>query len=346
MKKMLALLLALVLVLGLAACTSETDTTNQNSNTNSTQQGNTTQPDDTTPENSDDDKILIGWSCGYIETNHWTLEIAGSQYAANQAGVEMYAKFADGNDVQQVEDIETMAEMGMDYLITCPVNAEGLAPTVEALHEKGIYVGTSDSTINSDLITCHVTSDNYMIGQEAAKFLGEALNGEGNLAICSWDVTSACALRKQGLVDTLAEEYPNIKIVDYKDTYGDRTQSLDYVETVLQAHPEINAIYGVTAEQALGALAGTKSMGREDVIVVATDTDTEVMDAIKAGSNLVASVGQDPFEMGRIAMENALKILNGETVEEKETLILVVLITAENVDEIVQRNEDYLASVQ
>ena len=71
-----------------------------------------------------------------------------------------------------------------------------------------------------------------------------------------------------------------------------------------------------------------------------------VMDAIKAGSNLVASVGQDPFEMGRIAMENALKILNGETVEEKETLIPVVLITAENVDEIVQRNEDYLASVQ
>lgn len=291
------------------------------------------------------DPIKVGWACGYVQTNHWELEIAGSQHAANENGVEMIVTFADGDEAKQVDDCENMAEMGIDYLITCPINDQGFVPTVESLNEKGILVGTSDSTVTGADITCHVTSDNYQIGQVAAEYLGEELGGKGQVAICAWDVATATTDRKQGFLDTLVEKYPDIEVVDSQDTLGDRTKALQFSENVLQASPDLDAIYGVNAEAALGALAATRAMDREDVIVVAVDTDTEVMDEIRSGSNLRASVSQDPFQMGYKAMENAIKVMNGEEVEEL-TLIPVTLITQENVDEIVQRDQDYLALVQ
>lgn len=93
-------------------------------------------------------------------------------------------------------------------------------------------------------------------------------------------------------------------------------------------------------EMALGAYAATQSLNRSDINVVAVDTDGEVMEAIQNGTNLVATVSQDPYTMGYKALENAVKYLDGEEVE--DIAIECELVTADNCADIIERNEEYL----
>lgn len=289
---------------------------------------------------ADGDKYLVGFSAGYSMVQHWELEMNGCQAAADENNVEFIYQFADGDEQKQVADIETMVEMGIDMLIVGPANSEGIVPTIEELKEKGIPVMTSDIGISGTDVVAHVASDNYQIGVMAADFLGEQLGGEGKIAIVGWAAASATSDREQGFVDTMAEKYPDIEIVSQQDVGGDRTKSLEISENILQSNSDLAAIFGCNAECALGAYGATQSLNRNDVLIVSVDSDSEVMDAIAGATNLVATVAQNPYDMGYEAMMTAIDYLNGKEV--KDIAIDAEIVTIANVQEIVDRDNAFL----
>ena len=178
------------------------------------------------------------------------------------------------------------------------------------------------------------------IEEIAADYIGTEMNGEGEIAILTWPAASATADRAKGFKDKMEEKYPNIKIVSEQDCNADRSSSLAATESIIQANGDIKFVWGANAEMALGAYAATQSLNRSDINVVAVDTDGEVMEAIQNGTNLVATVSQDPYTMGYKALENAVKYLDGEKVE--DIAIECELVTADNCAEIIERNEEYL----
>lgn len=262
------------------------------------------------------------------------------QDAADDLGVEFIYKYADGNLQQEVADIENFVEMGVDYIIVGPCNSEGIVPTIEEAQGKGVSIGTCDIGIDGVDVASFVSSDNYAIGQIAAEYIGEQLGGVGQIAILTWPAASATADREQGFKDKLAESYPDVEIVAEQDCNADRSTSLNAAESIIGANPDVQFIWGANAEMALGAYAATQSTNRTDIKVVAVDTDAEVMDAVSAGTNLVATVSQDPYTMGYKAMENAVKYLRGEEVE--DIAIACELVTADNCADIIARDEAYL----
>lgn len=285
-------------------------------------------------------KLKVGFSAGYSMVQHWELEMDGCQAAADENGVEFIYQFADGDEQKQVADIETMVEMGIDMLIVGPCNSEGIVPTVEELQAKGVPVMTSDIGISGTKVVAHVASDNYQIGVTAADYLGEKLEGKGKIAIVGWAAASATKDRENGFVDTIKEKYKGIEIVANQDVGGDRTKSLESSENILQSNSDLNAIFGCNAECALGAYGATQSLNRDEVAVVAVDSDQEVMDAIKADANLCATIAQNPYEMGYQAMTTAIKNLKGESVE--DIAIPAMLVTKDNVQEIIDRDQKFL----
>lgn len=297
--------------------------------------------DNTETEEASGDKLLVGFSAGYSMVQHWELEMNGCQAAADELGVEFIYKFADGDEAQQVADIENMVEMGIDMLIVGPCNSEGIVPTVDELQNtKNIPVMTSDIGISGTEVTSHVASDNYQIGVMAAEFVGKELDGKGKIAIVGWAAASATKDRENGFVDTIEKEYPDIEIVANQDVGGSRTTSLETSENLIQSNGEIELFFGCNAECALGAYSATQSVNRTDIKVVSVDSDSEVMEAIQGETNLVATVAQNPYEMGYQAMSNAVKYLNGETVE--DIAIAAEVVTKENVQEIIDRDQALL----
>ena len=241
---------------------------------------------------------------------------------------------------QEVDDIENFVEMGVDYIIVGPCNSEGIVPVIEEAQSKDVAIGTCDIGIEGVEVASFVSSDNYGIGQIAADFIGEQMGGEGQIAILTWPAASATADRAAGFMDKLKESWPNIEIVAEQDCNADRSASLSAAESIIQANPDIQFIWGANAEMALGAYSATQSLNRTDIKVVAVDTDSEVMEAVANGTNLVATVSQDPYTMGYKAVENAIKYLNGEEVE--DVYIECELVTAENCADIVARDNAYL----
>lgn len=338
MRKKLALVMAGAMCLwALAGCG------NSNSATESKSQAaeSTSEATASSKGGSDSQKTYkIAASHGYGAVQHWEIKTVGMQDAADELGVEFSYKYADGDLQQEVADIENFKEMGVDYIIVGPCNSEGIVPTIVEAQNKGIAIGTCDIGIDGVDVASFVTSDNYGIGKIAAEFVGEQMGGKGQIAILTWPSASATADRAQGFKDKLKADYPDVEIVAEQDCDADRQKAMDATEAILQANPDVKFIYGANAEMALGAYAATTSTNRTDVKVIAVDTDSEVMEAIKNGTNLVATVSQDPYTMGYQALKNAVNYLNGEKVE--DISIPCELVTKENVQKIIDRDNAYL----
>ncbi|GAB6118353.1 substrate-binding domain-containing protein [Thermoanaerobacter brockii subsp. lactiethylicus] len=295
----------------------------------------------TNTENGDK-QLLIGFSAGYSRVQHWELEILGAQTAAKELGVKFVYQFANGDIQKQINDIENMVQMGIDALIVGPADSMGIVPTVHSLWERGIPVLASDINVSGAKVVAYVASDNYEIGVLAAEHLAKVLNGKGKIAIVGWKAATATNDRERGFVDTIKSKYPDIKIVANQDAGGERSRALARAEDIIQANKDIQAIFGANAECALGAYEATRSMNRTDIKIVAVDTDNEVMQAIANNTNLIATIAQDPFQMGYTALKTLVDYLNGKEVH--DVAIPVEVVTKDNVNDIIQRDKNHLKS--
>ena len=291
---------------------------------------------------SDEGKLFIGFSAGYSMVQHWELEMLGCEAAAKELDVEFMYQFANGDEQKQVADIENMVQMGIDMLIVGPNNSEGIVPTAEELKRKGVPVMTSDIGITGTDVVAHVASNNYQIGVSAADYIGTLLNGEGMIAVVGWAAASATKERENGFVDTIKSKYPGIEIVANQDVGGSRTTSLETSENIIQSNNDLDAFFGANAECAMGAYGATLSVNRPDIYIVSVDTDNEVMEAIAAGTNMKATVAQNPYEMGYQALTTAVKHLRGESV--KDIAIESEIVTIENVKSIIARDQKFLGN--
>ena len=102
-----------------------------------------------------------------------------------------------------------------------------------------------------------------------------------------------------------------------------RAKGLEVMENILQAQPEIEAVFAHNDEMALGALEAVKASGR-DIITVGFDATDDAVESVGAGE-LVATVAQQPKLMGERGIEIVLQVLKGETVEKSIPVALELI---------------------
>ena len=106
-----------------------------------------------------------------------------------------------------------------------------------------------------------------------------------------------------------------------------RTEGMSVMENMLQANGDIKAVFAANDEMALGAAEAIAGAGK-DVLVVGFDATDDAIAAIKEG-RMAATIAQQPALIGSTAVENALKLINGEAIP-KEIPVEVTLITKDN----------------
>ena len=107
----------------------------------------------------------------------------------------------------------------------------------------------------------------------------------------------------------------------------DRAQGMSVMENMLQGNSEIQAVFAANDEMALGALEAISGSGK-NVLVVGFDATDDAVEAVKAG-RMGGTVAQQPDLLGATAVENAVSLINGQSIE-KSIPVEVALITAEN----------------
>jgi ribose transport system substrate-binding protein len=247
----------------------------------------------------------------------------GAQGAADTLGVDLVVQAADREiDVErQMQIIENLIQSGVKAMALTPSGSKEVVPAVVKANRANIPIVIVDTRLDPAAAAeagakavSFVGSDNYDGGRIAAKFVVEATGGKANVAVLEGipgHETGDSRMRgfKEGIAAT-----PGVKIVASQPANWERDQGFNVFQNMLQAHPEIDTVFACNDMMALGAVEAIRAAGKTGKIrVVGFDAVDDARKAIGEGT-MVASVAQFPDEMGRVAVENAVKALRGQAV--------------------------------
>jgi len=276
------------------------------------------------------------YTVGFAQTdsaNPWRLAETASmkKQFEEDLGWTLIATDANADTAKQLADLDSIIAQKPDIIIFPPRESQALAPKVLEIKEAGIPVILIDRDVDhsiakpgEDYVT-FIGSDFVDQGRRAAEWLAKATGGNAKIIELEGTTGADPAIdRKKGFDDYIAGTFKgsptadgafSMEIIASQTGNFTRDEGRQAMETLLQAHPEVTAVYAHNDEMAIGAIAALEAAGRkpgEDVILVSIDGENAAMDAIVEGK-LGASVESSPF-FGPIAYETMMKFINGEDI--------------------------------
>ncbi len=284
-------------------------------------------------------KITLGFSFGQSVHPFFIAMEKGARDAAKENNVELVVTSANYKVENQAANIENLMVRGVKAILLNPVDSKALAPVVAKANEKNIPVITVDIAVIGAKTAAHIASDNVEIGRMAARYIAQQAGGTGTMGFIGIDTVTSTIDREKGFMEIM-EQNPGIKIVAKFENGMEREPAMNDTENMLVAHPDINLIFGVNEASAMGALSAVRARNLSNVMIVGVDTTPDMLNAIKSNTAVKATIAQDPYQMGRTAVETALTIIKGESVP-SVIPVKTDLVTAANVDGYITRDSQF-----
>ncbi|MDQ1045740.1 substrate-binding domain-containing protein [Streptomyces sp. V4I2] len=271
----------------------------------------------------------VGLSLSTLNNPFFVQIRAGAQAEAKKRGVDLTVTDAQNDASQQANQLQNFTSSSFGAIIVNPVDSDAAGNSVKSADKAKIPVIAVDRGVNKATVDALVASDNVAGGELAARTIADKLGGEGKIVILQGQAgTSAARERAEGFANGL-KAYPGIQVLAQQPADFDRTKGLDVMSNLLQAHPDVQGVIAANDEMALGAIKALGSKAGKSVQVVGFDGTPDGLKAVEAGT-LYASVAQQPTQLGRIAVDNALRALQGKKIEET-VKVPVKVVTKENV---------------
>ncbi len=208
----------------------------------------------------------------------------------------------------------------VDAIIVCPTDSRAIGTAIKEANEAGIPVFTADIAALADGVdvVAHVGIDNYEGGRQAARAALEAIGGQGQIAIIDHPEVESVIQRTRGFMDVIDEANGGsvqVEVVARLPGSGSMDKSFKAAEDILQAHPDVDLIFGINDETALGAVAAIEKAGRQGTIqVIGFGGKEEALRAVEEGA-LYADVVTYPRRIGQQVIQAVVDYMNGEDVE-------------------------------
>lgn len=246
----------------------------------------------------------------------WQAVKAGAEQAAEDYDVTITFEGPETESQvdKQVEMVQAALDKNPAALCLAALDTQALIPQLERAQEAGIPVIGFDSGVDSDIPLSTAATDNIAAAAVAADKMAELIGGSGQVAVIVHDQTSRTGIdRRDGFVNQIEAEYPDIEIVDIQYGGGDQLKSTDLAKAIIQAHPDLKGFFGANEGSIIGVLNAVSELGKEgEIVVIGYDSGQQQMDAIRAGTE-AGAITQDPIGIGYKCVEAAVKALDGET---------------------------------
>jgi ribose transport system substrate-binding protein len=228
----------------------------------------------------------------------------GMLKGAKKYGYTLKILSADFDPAIQANHIRDFIVQKVDAMIICPCDSKTVGTSIEDANEAGIPVFTADIKNDSPQghVIAHVASNNYQGGVLAAELMNEALNGKGNVALITHPGVESCTERIRGFKDKI-KEFPDIRIIEELSAEGQRDKALDVARDILTKHSDLDGIFGINDDSALGALAAVEAAGKVGKVrIVGYDATQEARRRIRE-KKVFADVIQYPKVMGEKTLD-------------------------------------------
>jgi len=279
-----------------------------------------------------------------FDDNFLTVLRNGMQdYAKTKEGVNLQVEDAQNDVSKQLSQIQNFIAQGVDAIIVNPVDTDATPAMTKLASEAGVplvYVNRMPSDQELPPKVSFVGSNEVDSGtlemQEVCKLMG----GKGSIVVMMGELSNQAARqRTQDVHDVIAKpECSAIKIVEEQTGNWARTQGTDLMTNWISSGVQFDAVVSNNDEMAIGAIQALKAAGFDmsKVIVGGVDATQDALAAMKAG-DLDVTVFQNAAAQGSGAVDTALKIAKGESVESM-VWIPFELVTPENLDQYLSKN--------
>jgi len=239
---------------------------------------------------------------------------------AKADNVALHISIANQDLNRQIADVEDFIVKGMEVIIISPVDSQGVIAALARAQAAGIKVITVDIPAARGQVVSHIGTDNYTGGVRAGELMAQILDGKGKVAIIDYPTVQSVVNRVNGFKDAL-KNHPGIEIVA-QQTGITRAAALAAAQNMLQAHPDITGIFGFGDDAALAAAVAVKTAGLEHQIkVIGFDGMREAREAVDTNPVMAGVIQQFPQQMGKVAIETAIKVMAGESVPAEQPIV-------------------------
>ncbi|UOO92279.1 ribose ABC transporter substrate-binding protein RbsB [Vitreoscilla stercoraria] len=297
MKKYFTLMMATFALFWLAACSLESGS----SSTTPAASSQTAQSGDKT----------IGMSISTLNNPFFVTLGDSAKTKAAALGASLTVVDAQNDASKQAADVEDLIQQGVKLIIINPVDSAAVVSVIESANKAGIPVITVDRSANGGNVFSHIASDNVAGGKLAGEYLLTLVPEGSEVAMLEGVAGSSAAIeRGEGFTKAVTGK---LNIVTSQTADFDRSKGLTVMENILQAQPNVKAVFAQNDEMALGALEAVAA-AKKDIVVIGFDATEDAVAKVKAGK-LAATVEQQPALIGEEAINAAVKHFNGENVE-------------------------------
>lgn len=273
----------------------------------------------------DDDQIIVGYS-GYTLTNpYFAGLIKGLENGAAEHGYTLLQTNSNGDNNTQASDIQNLVSQGADYIIVSPADASAIVPAIESAAEAGVtMVGISD-TIDSDALQFTVAMDHVTIGEQSAQGIVDFLTAKygeprGKVVEMQGIAGSAAGADRTTGFDNIISQYPDIEVVARADGGFDTDKTFTAMSTILQAHPDIDAVMNANDSEAQGSTKAIEAAGLfkpvgEDghIFVTGNDAPAPAIADIRANRQDM-TVASNPIKLSELVMDKIAELEDGKDV--------------------------------
>lgn len=268
----------------------------------------------------------------------------GAQAAAEALGIKVDFQGAeDFNPTLQIPVLESVIAREPDAILIAPTDTTQLIEPLRRAADRGIAVLTVDTFIDDgkyqdgsgdgDFPISYIASDNVAGGRMAAAAMADEMGGSGTVYVSNVRPgISTTDQREEGFKQEMAENHPDITVLDTQYNENDASNAASQLQAVLAREPDLGGVFGANLFSALGAANGVESANKsDDITVIAFDAPQSIVEQLDSGLVDMA-IAQHPAEIGYYGVMSAYAHLTGQSVPPLIGTGFTV-ITADNVED-------------
>lgn len=250
--------------------------------------------------------------------DYWKTVKLGAQVAAKEYNVELHFKApANEDDIPaQIKLVEEAVSGGTDAIVLAASDYMELGQAVDRAAYHSIPVLSLDADVASARVESRIGANNYEAGYKVAERMVKLLHGSGNIGVVSF-VKGAYdeAERLEGLTDYIAR-YPNVKLMEIAYSGSDEKLASRLTRTMISKY-NLDGIITLNSVSSVGAAREIRDLGLGGKVKLVTfDSTPEIISLLQEGT-VQATLIQNPFSNGYLAVQHAVDALSGRKIPEK-----------------------------
>lgn len=291
---------------------------------------------------ADSDGVKLGYVVNFGSHEWYQNVIKGAEDTAKEQGFGFEWSDANVDLSKQITQAENMLTRGVDVLMLSPVDPAGLSSVMSQAAEAEVPVLTESNSVDGAETAVGIKNLEAakMLGEWAGEHITKTMKTKAKVLIVGLPTQVDTRDRVAGFKQGLEASGADFEIVQEINGGGLKDQALDVAADAITAHPDINMIFGINDDSALGGTQAYQEAGLDPSKLTTLGFGVEGRagkSALTSGGPYKAGLGMFPEYVGRTMVEQAKAVNDGEDIPER-TVTPATVLTPDNLGDYYTKN--------